>query len=114
MIDKVPNRYASCDFTDTAVMVTVPVRDHQVINLTNTCVANGRHDSIGVACSANEISGINKQRLTGWRHEQRGIATFYINDVGIQSLARAGLTSQEHRSCGHRDNQNESTHCAPL
>src|SRR5438067_823687 len=81
VVDEVADWNTRGKFNETAVMVSVPVRDHQMIDLSNAGGTRRRHDAISISRRADEISGIDQQRLPGRRHEQRRVATFDIDDV---------------------------------
>jgi hypothetical protein len=90
VIDELSNRNLRGKFSQAAEMIAVPVGRNQMIDLASSRVLDRLEDAAGVArrrCPG--IPGINEQRLMGRRDEQRGVATFDIDDVDVQSLGRS-------------------------
>jgi hypothetical protein len=70
----------------------MPVRDDEVIDLLQSGVFDGVHDSTGIARrSCAGIAGIDEQRLKGRRYKQGGVAAFNIDDVDVESARGARL-----------------------
>ena len=92
MVDEMPNRNPRSELGEAAVVVAVPMRCDQVINLRHTARSGGVDDSAGVPRRAHApVSRIDEQRLTRRRHEERRVTAFYVDNIDVQSLREAGL-----------------------
>jgi hypothetical protein len=113
VIHEMRNWDARSQFSDTAVMVAMPVSDDQVINPGDAGVSSRRQDSTGIAhgpCTT--ISGIDQERLTGWGDSKRGVAAFDVDNVDIQGLREAALARKKAGAENNRDYARESSHSA--
>ena len=73
-----------------------------MIDLRETGVLDRGHDAIAVALGSRAaVTRINQHRLTGRRHEERGVATLHVDDIDVQGLA--GLRGRNRR--GQREGQ---------
>jgi len=72
-----------------AVMVAVPVGDDQAIDLGEAGIFRGGEDAAGVADRAVGVAGIDQQRLACRVHEQRRVAAFDVDDIDVETRARA-------------------------
>ena len=97
MVNKSANRHQLRQFHRAADVVGVKVRDEQIVDLTDTGVTGGGGDPSRIAsvagiaglrlkCSAAGKPRVDEQGLPGWRHEQRGLTPFDVDEVDIERV----------------------------
>jgi hypothetical protein len=110
VIHEMRNWDARGQFSDTTVMVAMPVSDDQVIDPGDASVSSRRQDSTGIAHGAcPTISGIDQERLTGRGDSKRGVAAFDVDNVDIQGLRAAALARKK---AGAENNRDDASECA--
>ena len=72
-----------------AVVIGMPVRGDQAVDLREAGVLGGGDDALGVADRAVEVAGVDQERFTGRVHEQRRVAAFDVDDIDVQRRAGA-------------------------
>ena len=75
-------------FGHAAEMVTVEVRNEQIVQLADTRVAGGSHDAIRIAVGKPGVAGVDEHRLPGRRHDQRRLAAFDVDEVDVERSRR--------------------------
>ena len=70
-------------------MIAMPMANHNMIDFRQARLLRGGEDALGVAVAIAGIAGVEQQRFSGRRDEQRGRAAFDI-DLGDFQIARLG------------------------
>ena len=87
-------RFASSD--KVADVIHVVVRGDQVVDLFHAGVGDRGHDPIQV--SRTRKPRVDKGRLARWRHVQRGLAAFDVDDPDVERLRAPRLSSDKRRT----------------
>src|SRR5262249_58028408 len=75
------------DARNPAVVIAVPVRDDQVVDLREAGVFHRIHDSPGISRSRlTAVAGVDQDRFARWRDEQHRAAAFNIDEVELEAL----------------------------
>src|SRR5580704_8184532 len=81
MIDELSNRNFRSQLSQAAEMITVPVGDDQMIDLPQASVLDRILDAARIAGSRSAgVPGVDQQRLTGRRDEERGVTALDVDD----------------------------------
>ena len=86
MVNECSDRNAICQLRRSTDVVHMEVRDQDIVNLADTGLFCRRHNAIGVTAIKARPSGVNQQRLPGWRDKQCRLPAFDIHEVELQGL----------------------------
>ena len=84
VIDEGPDLDTVRELRDTANVVAVIVRDEHVVQLFEPGLMCRRDNAICIAAFVAWPAGIDEKRLSGWAHDERGLATFYVNEINLK------------------------------
>ena len=98
VIHEFADRDALLELGHPAVMIAVPVRDDQAVDLGETGILRGGIDALGIAHRAVGVAGVDQERFTGRVHEQRRVAAFDVDDIDVQRRAGAPAHRRKRRS----------------
>jgi hypothetical protein len=100
------------ELDDPAVVVWMEVGDQEVIDVIDAGVADGGHDTPGVAAVVARKTCVHEQRLASGRDDQSGLAAFDIDEVDVERLGRADERETGNRQRG--DNHQAEFHHARI
>src|SRR5207237_6056096 len=84
VVDEFFDRYPLSKFGKAADMITVVMRDDQMIDRRHSRVLRRRHNSFGVTHRGwAAVSGVDEHRFSGRCNKQYGIAAFNIDDIDV-------------------------------
>src|SRR5579862_7285126 len=94
VIDKSPNRDELGKLRYTPIVVRMKMSDQQIIDSFHAGGGCYRSDAVGIARfmrvarlrsegSITRKPGIDKQRLVRWRHNQRGLTAFNVDEIDL-------------------------------
>ena len=88
-----------CYVLDAADVITVVVRDDEIVDPRDARLLRRGGDSIGVTVS--RIACVDQQRLSHWRDEERRLSTFDVDEVNVEGLPvlSACCRSRKDESC---------------
>ncbi len=98
VVHELADRDALLEFGHAAVMIAVPVRDDQAVDLGEAGILGGGEDAFGVADRAVEVAGVDQERFTGRVHEQRRVAAFDVHDIDVERRAWRSAHRRTRRS----------------
>ena len=84
VVHEVHDRELFGELGHSAHVVGVVVGDHQVIDLLHARGLGRRGDAIGIAVVVPRPAGIDQHGFTGGRDQQRGLASFDVDEVDFQ------------------------------
>ena len=90
VVEEIRHRQALQQVGDAAHVVLVEVGDEQRVDFLDAGGFGGGGDAIGVAPAIAGVSGVDQQRLAGGRDDQRGLASFDIDEINVQRLGGLG------------------------
>ena len=90
MVDEVANRHLRQQLGKSADVVAVVVGGDQMIDLLDARIGRSGNDARGVAAVA-RIAGVDEQRLSRRRDNQRGVSALDVDDVDLKRLRCTGL-----------------------
>ena len=83
-------------------MIGVEVSDEQIVDLGDSGIAGGGHDSIRIA----RKPGIDEQRVVLRCDDQGRLPTFHVNEVNLKLRTRRPLgRPRRHEPAGHSENE---------
>src|SRR6185436_1631313 len=90
VVDEMLDRDALGELLHTAVVVAMPVRNDQLIDLREAGILGGLHDARGVTDRRlrSGVAGVDEQRFTRWRDEERRVAALDVHHVNVERRAR--------------------------
>src|SRR5262245_60408322 len=92
-------------------MIAVPVGGDQVVDLREAGVLRSVKDSSRIPSGGHAaVAGVDQERLTRRRHDERGVASLHVDDIDVERFGPAGLRRHEHREQDNRSQKEESTH----
>jgi hypothetical protein len=68
---------------DATNVVAMIVGDQDVIDLFEARLMSRGEDPVGVAAFISGPAGVDKQRLSGWAHNQCCLAALYVDEVNL-------------------------------
>src|SRR5262249_51162938 len=114
MVDVLTDGNSHCQFSHSAEVITMPMRDNQMINLLKFGIAGGCNDAIGIARSGCAgVTRVNQERLALRGHQERRVPGLHVHDINVQRFSGSCLCVQEHERKKQKD-ENSVTHSTPL
>ena len=113
VIHEFADRDALLELRHPAVMIAMPVRDDQPVDLGQPGILGGGIDTLGIADRAVGVAGVDQERFTGRVHEQRRVAAFDVHDIDIERRAgrlRSGGNGGQAKKSG-AEQQGCAVHC---
>ena len=100
VIDEVADGQLLGELRDSADVVGVEVRDHQVIDALDARLLRCRGDPLGVAAVETAPAGVDQQRLAARRHHQSGLPALHVDEVNFEILGGGQQTRRGEQQNG--------------
>ena len=90
VVDERTYRHARRQRRHAADVIGVVVRDHQIVDAREAGLLHGGGDAVGVAIVEADEAGVDQHRLAAWRHQQRRLPAFDVDEMDFERFGRLG------------------------